>query len=572
MTATMTSSAPAPLEKTKVDAFEVGWLFVQEYYTILNRDPQRLHCFYNKKSSFLHGHEGEATVKTFHGQQEIHRKILDMDFQDAKVLVSNVDSQASLNGGIVVQVLGEMSNNSGTSHKFAQTFFLAEQVNGYYVLNDIFRFLKEDIDNDYEDAEDPTGGLELHDAYIPEETHVAPQYHEPAHVEPEVVKSPSPKKVAEKPRTPSPYKEHRTRTPDVRPESVNKNTAPEVTHTDAFGLGNWSEPAATAEEPAPQEAAKPAPWGTIAKPKAPAASEEETKNVAQPASEKPTEAQKPAAQPQQQQQHQQQQQQPEQKPETTQNKTWASLAAKNANVWSADAKPAAAPQPAAPKPAVAVPVSQRTASPKPVALKAQADDAHAQAAAHDGSNDADQKDGGFREVHGRQQKRGPPPGQQYPQHPSQTDSDDDKEKYSIYIRGITEAIDRKSLTDTFSKIGTVRHVDVVLTKNIAFVEFTTVEAARKAIGNSYTVNNVVLHAEERRKPRPFINSNNRGPYPPRNFLDGGNRGGRGDFQRGGMQGNRGGRGGYNNNSTMGPPKPAPGSGAPNGNKPANGSK
>lgn len=32
--------------------------------------------------------------------------------------------------------------------KFAQTFFLAEQPEGYYVLNDIFRFLKEDFDDD----------------------------------------------------------------------------------------------------------------------------------------------------------------------------------------------------------------------------------------------------------------------------------------------------------------------------------------------------------------------------------------------------------------------------------------
>lgn len=55
----MTLSTTTAQRTTKVDAFEVGWLFVQEYYTFLNKEPQRLHCFYNKKSSFLHGHEGE---------------------------------------------------------------------------------------------------------------------------------------------------------------------------------------------------------------------------------------------------------------------------------------------------------------------------------------------------------------------------------------------------------------------------------------------------------------------------------------------------------------------------------
>lgn len=132
------------MEKLSLD--EIGWFFVQEYYTFLNREPERLHCFYTKKSTFVHGDEGEI-VKSCSGQQEIHRKILELGFSDCKVLVSNVDSQASISGGIIIQVLGEMSNCDGPSRKFAQTFFLAEQPNGYFVLNDIFRYLKEDMDD-----------------------------------------------------------------------------------------------------------------------------------------------------------------------------------------------------------------------------------------------------------------------------------------------------------------------------------------------------------------------------------------------------------------------------------------
>ena len=37
-----------------------------------------------------------------------------------------------------------MSNKGEPWRKFVQTFFLAEQPNGYFVLNDIFRFLKEE--------------------------------------------------------------------------------------------------------------------------------------------------------------------------------------------------------------------------------------------------------------------------------------------------------------------------------------------------------------------------------------------------------------------------------------------
>lgn len=56
-----------------------------------------------------------------------------------------MDSQSSADGGIVIQVLGEMSNSDGPWRKFAQTFFLAQQPNGYYVLNDIFRYLKDEV-------------------------------------------------------------------------------------------------------------------------------------------------------------------------------------------------------------------------------------------------------------------------------------------------------------------------------------------------------------------------------------------------------------------------------------------
>ncbi|KAI9033310.1 hypothetical protein DFJ74DRAFT_640543 [Hyaloraphidium curvatum] len=136
-----------------IESTEVGWLFVQEYYTFLNKSPHKLHQFYNQKSYLIHGHEGE-TVKLCHGTQEIQNRIAELDFNDCKVLVSNVDSQTSLNGGIIVQVLGEMSNKGGPHHKFAQTFFLAQQPHGYYVLNDIFRFLKEEVDNDADAYDD----------------------------------------------------------------------------------------------------------------------------------------------------------------------------------------------------------------------------------------------------------------------------------------------------------------------------------------------------------------------------------------------------------------------------------
>jgi len=84
------------------------------------------------------------SLLTNHRLQEIHEKITSIGFQDCKVFIHSVDAQASANGGIIIQVIGEMSNRGEPWRKFVQTFFLAEQPNGYFVLNDIFRFLKEE--------------------------------------------------------------------------------------------------------------------------------------------------------------------------------------------------------------------------------------------------------------------------------------------------------------------------------------------------------------------------------------------------------------------------------------------
>jgi hypothetical protein len=145
--------------------FEVSWLFVQEYYTIMNNSPEKLHQFYNKDSYYCNGSEGESS-KIYHGQSEINKRIKELEYEDCKVLVSNVDSQISSGDGIIIQVLGEMSNKGGASHKFAQTFFLAKQPNGYFVLNDIIRFLKEDIENEYEDFDTPNENYVSQDQYM----------------------------------------------------------------------------------------------------------------------------------------------------------------------------------------------------------------------------------------------------------------------------------------------------------------------------------------------------------------------------------------------------------------------
>ncbi|KAB8616645.1 hypothetical protein FH972_025980 [Carpinus fangiana] len=131
---------------------EVGWFFVEQYYTILSKNPERLYLFYNKRSQFVSGTEAEK-VMTCVGQKAINDRIKELDIQDAKVRVTNVDSQGS-GQCIVIQVIGEISNKSQPQRKFVQTFVLAEQTNGYFVLNDIFRYIDDEDEDDVEVNDD----------------------------------------------------------------------------------------------------------------------------------------------------------------------------------------------------------------------------------------------------------------------------------------------------------------------------------------------------------------------------------------------------------------------------------
>lgn len=126
---------------------DISWAFVQQYYTHVNKSPEKLHLFYNKNSTAIHGIEtGGGTPSV--GQPEIFKLLSKHDFKNCKVMVSNIDCQKTLADGVLVQVIGEMANEGEPSQKFVQTILLAPQNHGYYVLNDILRFLKEDAPED----------------------------------------------------------------------------------------------------------------------------------------------------------------------------------------------------------------------------------------------------------------------------------------------------------------------------------------------------------------------------------------------------------------------------------------
>jgi hypothetical protein len=61
----------------------------------------------------------------------------------------------------VVQVIGEISNKGAPSRKFVQTFVLAPQTNGWYVLNDIFRYLAEEEEEPIDESGEAASAAEI---------------------------------------------------------------------------------------------------------------------------------------------------------------------------------------------------------------------------------------------------------------------------------------------------------------------------------------------------------------------------------------------------------------------------
>uniref|UniRef100_A0A2M4CYE3 Putative ras gtpase-activating protein-binding protein 1 n=1 Tax=Anopheles darlingi TaxID=43151 RepID=A0A2M4CYE3_ANODA len=149
----------------------VGREFVRQYYTLLNKAPDHLHRFYNNSSSFVHGgldskHQDTALVI---GQKQIHSKIQQLNFRDCHAKISQVDAQATLGNGVVVQVTGELSNDGQPMRRFTQTFVLAAQSpKKYYVHNDIFRYQDIYADDDADEGERANGDEEGPDGCMSE--------------------------------------------------------------------------------------------------------------------------------------------------------------------------------------------------------------------------------------------------------------------------------------------------------------------------------------------------------------------------------------------------------------------
>ncbi|KAJ1416656.1 RNA-binding domain superfamily [Sesbania bispinosa] len=133
----MASSYPG-----SVSAAQVGSYFVGQYYQVLRQQPTLVHQFYSDSSSMIRV-DGDST-ETAPDVLQIHSIVTSLNF--STIEIKTINSLDSWNGGVLVMVSGFVKiKDINRRRKFVQTFFLAPQEKGYFVLNDIFQFIDDEV-------------------------------------------------------------------------------------------------------------------------------------------------------------------------------------------------------------------------------------------------------------------------------------------------------------------------------------------------------------------------------------------------------------------------------------------
>ncbi|KAL8943589.1 MAG: hypothetical protein Q9216_000954 [Gyalolechia sp. 2 TL-2023] len=507
------ASATVAEGSSSVPKDEVGWYFVEQYYTTLSKNPEKLHLFYNKRSQFVSGVEAEK-VSVSVGQRAINERIKELDIQNCKVRVTNVDSQESFKN-IVVQVIGQMSNKAAPHRKFVQTFVLAEQPNGYFVLNDIFRYIEDD-EEDFEPEEPPVAqpaGTEEEAAALTASDDPTQQQRDAEEVDQKLEAEVEAKKAAPRESTPEPPASNGSSAEVVTDEKQESEPGAAVSIAEEQNKikPEDAEKNEGGENIEPEKPKDPDPTPIASPPK--------------PIQAAPAQAATPPAPP---------------KPAAP--KTWANLVAANRVAAPAVPSPVSSASPASSQPkntstSASQPVNTPATSTEDTQSRSQANgNAGWQTAGTDNS---------------RRQTRG-----------QSISGNPDKDTVLGYVKNVTDKVDASILKNTLNQFGKLAYFDVsrakvfiffflsshgsdrmlIILQNCAFVEFETLEGYNAAVSaNPHSIGGEQIYVEERR-PRnaPY------GGFNPRGGLRGGRGGGEG---RPGSQGRGnfpkdGGRGGF----------------------------
>lgn len=121
----------------------VGVSFITQYYQTFGHNPSELFQFYRADSHFSFSENSQVEAAPVLGSEAIRRTMQDLNFgNEIDLTEGTLDVQKS-DTGIILLVTGNLTFNL-QSHRFVQSFFLAEQNSKrapYYVRNSVLRLL-----------------------------------------------------------------------------------------------------------------------------------------------------------------------------------------------------------------------------------------------------------------------------------------------------------------------------------------------------------------------------------------------------------------------------------------------
>ncbi|CAI8028335.1 Nuclear transport factor 2 [Geodia barretti] len=111
----------------------IGKQFVAAFYQTFDTNRAGLAPLYGQGAML--SYEGEL----FSGQEAIVQKLTSLPFQTIVHQVTTHDFHLTVDGGLLVTVVGQLKADSDPIHGFTEVFYLKQVGDGLFVFNDIFR-------------------------------------------------------------------------------------------------------------------------------------------------------------------------------------------------------------------------------------------------------------------------------------------------------------------------------------------------------------------------------------------------------------------------------------------------
>merc|ERR1712183_454509 len=121
---------------------QIGEAFTKQYYALFDNPATlgELAKLYNPEQSFL-SFEGQQ----MQGTAKIMEKLQSLTFQAIAHNVTSIDCHPMFDGGILVNVMGQLKTDNDPPQSFMQNFVLKPLADSFFIQHDVFRLVLHNV-------------------------------------------------------------------------------------------------------------------------------------------------------------------------------------------------------------------------------------------------------------------------------------------------------------------------------------------------------------------------------------------------------------------------------------------